>query len=400
MPQREALSIGELIAVLQTAIADTPLLNDVWIEGEVSECRMIAGSGHIYLTLKDPATGTQIKATIWRSTAARLTHRPADGQRIRARGEVTLYAARSEYQFNVRAVTPVGIGDLFREFERLKAALAAEGLFDPDRKRPLPAFPTVIGVVTSAGAAAFQDVQNVLRRRWPLAHVILSPTLVQGMDAPPQIVRALERLNAASGIDVILICRGGGSLEDLWAFNAEPVVRAVAASRLPIISGVGHETDFTLTDFAADLRAPTPSAAAELLTPDRAELAADLLALRGRLRGGMAAALEDRRTALARENRRLTTHSPRTTIGTQRQRVDELTARLDRAARRLITDRRDRAAALERTLIAASPQAILERGYALVTQPAGRPIQSAAATAPGDPLLIRFADGTIPVRRD
>jgi len=392
-------SVAQITQRLQETIAAAPELNDVWIEGEVSDFRTIAGSGHTYLTLKDPVSSATIKATIWRSAAARIAHRPQNGERVRARGDLGIYAARSEYQFNIRALQPAGIGELFLEFERLKAELEAEGLFDLARKRLLPAFPSAIGVVTSPEAAAFQDVLNVLRRRFPLAHVVLSPTLVQGEDAPPQIVRALDRLNARPDIDVILVCRGGGSLEDLWAFNDERVVRAVASSRLPVISGVGHETDVTLTDFAADLRAQTPSAAAEMLTPDRADLQLRLNRARADLNAAMAAALEARRAALDGERRLLESLSPQFAIAAFRQRVDDLTLRLEGAARGGISARRERLRLTERTLSAASPQAILERGYALVSAADGTRVLSARMTRTGDRLSIRFKDGIITATR-
>lgn len=394
-----AYSIAQITQRLQDAIASAPDLNDIWIEGEVSEFRTIASSGHTYLTLKDPVSGAMIKATIWRSAAARIGHMPRNGERVQARGDIGIYAARSEYQFNIRAVQPAGIGDLYLEFERLKAELTAEGVFEPARKRPLPVFPSVIGIVTSKEAAAFQDVLNVLRRRFPLARVVLSPSLVQGDDAPPQIVRALDRLNARPDIDVILVCRGGGSLEDLWAFNDERVVRAVASSRLPVISGVGHETDFTLTDFAADLRAPTPSAAAEILTPDRADLQIQLNRTRADLNAAMMAALASRRDAIAAESRLLESLSPRFAVATFRQRIDDLTVRLEASARRSISARRERLRLTERTLYAASPQAILDRGYALVSDSQGVRVSSVHTTRTGDRLNIRFKDGIIETTR-
>lgn len=394
-----AFTIAQITQRLQDAIASAPDLTDIWIEGEVSEFRTIAGSGHTYLTLKDPVSGAMIKATIWRSAAARIGHMPRNGERVQARGDVGLYAARSEYQFNIRAVQPAGIGDLYLEFERLKAELTAEGVFEPARKRPLPVFPSVIGIVTSKEAAAFQDVLNVLRRRFPLARVVLSPSLVQGDDAPPQIVRALDRLNARPDIEVILLCRGGGSLEDLWAFNDERVVRAVASSRLPVISGVGHETDFTLADFAADLRAPTPSAAAEILTPDRADLQIQLNRTRADLNTAMMAALANRRDAIAAESRLLESLSPRFAIAGFRQRIDDLTVRLEASARRGVTARRERLRLTERTLYAASPQAILDRGYALVSDAQDVRISSIHETRTGDRLRIRFKDGTIETTR-
>lgn len=255
MPQTDdALTVTELTAQIRVLLERADHLQDVWIVGEVSNLSRPA-SGHLYFTLKDGAA--QIKCVMFKMAALRQFIEPQTGQRLRVHGRVSVYEAGGQYQLYADAFQPAGgMGDLFIQLERLKAQFIAEGLFDEERKRPLPPQPRKIGVVTSPDAAAFQDVQKVLRGRFPLVRVILSPTLVQGLDAPVQIVRAIERLNAHTDVDVILVCRGGGSMEDLWCFNDERVVRAIAASRIPIISGVGHETDTTLADYAADHRAP------------------------------------------------------------------------------------------------------------------------------------------------
>jgi exodeoxyribonuclease VII large subunit len=261
------------------------VLQDLWLEGEVSNWKH-APSGHIYFTLKDEAAS--IRCAMWRSNIQRAAYLPAgDGEAVLAHGYVSVYEPQGVYQFYVDDVQPVGLGSLYARFEQLKARLQAEGLFDADRKRSLPHFPRRIGVVTSPSGAVLRDILNVLRRRYPLAEVIVAPTLVQGPEAPAQIVRALERVGQVPGVDVIILARGGGSLEDLWAFNDEAVARAIVAAPVPVVSGVGHETDFTIADFAADLRAPTSSAAAELVTPDRAALRQQVERAASTARGGL-----------------------------------------------------------------------------------------------------------------
>ncbi|MCK4449981.1 MAG: exodeoxyribonuclease VII large subunit, partial [Anaerolineae bacterium] len=252
----EPYTVSQLTGHIRRLIEDDPELSDVWVEGEVSNFSR-AFSGHCYFTLKD--AGSQIGCVMWRSVAILQDYLPVDGDLVLAYGRVGVYEASGRYQLYVDQIRPAGVGDLYRQFELLKARLEAEGLFAPERKRPLPGFPRCIGVVTSPTAAALRDILNVLGRRYPLAEVLLAPTQVQGDAAPPQIVAALEALNTRDDVDVIIVARGGGSLEDLWAFNDERVTRAIAGSRIPVICGVGHETDFSLVGFAADVRAPTPS---------------------------------------------------------------------------------------------------------------------------------------------
>ena len=309
--------------------ADSNLV-DVWVRGEVSNLTK-ARSGHWYFTIKDAEA--QLRCVMFRSAAQRVYVDVSAGDEILVHGRVSVYEARGEYQLYADLIEAVGgSGDLHLQFEALKAKLDAEGLFDPARKRPIPSFPRRIGIVTSSSAAAYQDILNVLRRRFPMLELILSPTLVQGAEAPAQIVVALERLNRLSAIDVIIVARGGGSLEDLWSFNDEAVARAVANSRVPVISGIGHETDFTIVDFVADLRAPTPSAAAELATPNRDDLLLDL----DRLRSGMVSLFGNALTDRARDLRRLQSGlrfvTPQKSIQQGRQHVDALGARLERAA--------------------------------------------------------------------
>jgi len=249
-------TVSQITAYIKELFEADDSLQDLWIEGEVSNCSR-PPSGHIYFTLKDP--GAEIACVLWRSQAAALEHLPVEGQAVMVHGRASVYEAKGRYQLYVDWLQPVGEGALFLRLQQLKDKLEREGLFAPERKRPLPPFPRQIGVVTSPVGAAIRDILHVLQRRFPLAEVILAPSQVQGEEAPPQIVAALEMLNAHTDVDVIIVARGGGSLEELWAFNDERVARAIFASRVPVVSGVGHETDYTLSDLVADLRAPTPS---------------------------------------------------------------------------------------------------------------------------------------------
>ncbi|RMG75443.1 MAG: exodeoxyribonuclease VII large subunit [Chloroflexi bacterium] len=389
-------SVSEITDHITTLFENDPLLNDVWVQGEVSNMTQ-ASSGHWYFTLKD--NDSQLRCVMWRSATSRQSTIPKNGDALEAHGKISLYAPRGEYQLYADLIRPVGLGDLFQAFERLKAKLYNEGLFENERKRPIPAFPHKIGIVTSPTAAAFQDILNVLRRRFPLAEVILSPTQVQGVDAPPQIVSAIERLNTSTDVDIILLCRGGGSIEDLWAFNDETVARAVAASRIPIISGVGHETDFTIVDFVSDLRAPTPSAAAELATPDLEDIRQELRQVTTYLITTLQTQLENKRTALLRLMRDLQYHSPEITIRNHRQRIDDLNERMVKASynhlKLLSIQLQSKSAALH----AASPQAILSRGYALVTRTEdGKRVTSELDAQPGTGITLQLKDGELKAR--
>ncbi len=391
-------TISELTTLVRELIESAEPLQAVRVQGEVSNMKRYS-SGHWYFTLKDG--GAQLKCVMWRSNAEKQRYKPEDGDQVEARGNIGVYDAQGVYQLYAESLKPVGQGDLYRQFEELKARLDAEGLFDPARKRPLPAFPRQIGVVTSPQAAAFQDIQNVLRRRFPLAQIILSPTPVQGADAPPQIAAALERLNQYTHVDVILLIRGGGSIEDLWAFNDEGVARAVAASRIPVVTGVGHEIDFTMVDFVADQRAPTPSAAAEIATPNLDDLRYTTRALTTALDGLMLTRLTDLQAQVSATSRTLGHLSPVGRIRTLRQRVDDLTERAGTAQSAQLRLHRERLTGQSRALKAANPAAILKRGYAIVRRASdGTPITRAADVQAGDDLHVQFMDGEINVRRD
>jgi exodeoxyribonuclease VII large subunit len=387
----EPYTVSQLTGYIRRLFEDDAELCDVWVEGEVSNFSR-PSSGHCYFTLKD--AGAQLGCVMWRNIANAQDYLPVDGDLVLAHGRVSVYEAGGRYQLYVDEIRPAGLGILYLEFERLKARLEAEGLFAPERKRPLPRLPRCIGIVTSPTTAALRDILNVLCRRYPLAEVLLSPTPVQGDDAPPQIVAALEALNARDDVDVIIVARGGGSLEELWAFNDERVARAIAASRIPIICGVGHETDFSLADFAADVRAPTPSAAAELVAPDRAELRAQVAGLAMALVTTLQSAIAARRWRLAEQMRALKHLSPQAQLVQARQRVDDLLGRAEAAMRHSLLLRRERLGGLVGRLAGVSPLATLERGYAIVRRrDTGAVVQSVTQVAPGDALGVRVADG-------
>jgi exodeoxyribonuclease VII large subunit len=387
----EPLSVSEVTARVKEVIACDDLLADVRVAGEVSNLSRPA-SGHLYFTLKDE--GAQLRCVMWRSYAARLSRLPRNGDAVIARGRIDVYERDGVYQLYVEALVGQGIGDLNAEFERLKQKLQAEGLFDAARKRPLPRFPRALGIVTSPTGAALQDILNVLRRRYPLLEVYLSPTLVQGEDAPEQIVRAIQRLNDAGCCDVILVARGGGSLEELWAFNDERVVRAIAASPTPVVSGIGHEIDYTLADFAADVRAPTPSAAAEIITPDINDLRLQVDAMSLTLTETMRARLTRARASLSTLQRALRLLSPFNQLARQRERLDEARTRLAAALAHRLAVLRLRLDGLRARLEGVGPLATLARGYAIVRDADGRIVRSVRAVQRGARLQITVADGS------
>ncbi|MBC6941817.1 MAG: exodeoxyribonuclease VII large subunit [Xanthomonadales bacterium] len=413
----------------------------VWIEGEISNFARPA-SGHLYFTLKD--AGAQVRCAMFRPKAGWLRFRPADGMRVLARARVSLYEARGEFQLIIEALEEAGAGALQRQFDELKARLAAEGLFDAAHKRALPRLPRRLGVITSPTGAAVRDVLSVLQRRYPLLEVDILPVPVQGKEAPPAIVAALAAAARAQRHDVLLLTRGGGSLEDLWAFNDEAVARAIRASTIPVVSAIGHETDFTIADFAADLRAPTPSAAAELIVPDRHDLMRTLGQQRARLGQWMQRRFETRsqhldhllarlqaqrpQARLARERERaqrlhlrlgvamrhglerhaatlaqlhtrLHAHAPATRLAQRGERLRVLATRLRSAQAQQLARARAQLDQLARTLHAVSPLATLERGYAILLDAgSGRVVRSITQAAPGQALQARLADGELPLQ--
>jgi exodeoxyribonuclease VII large subunit len=364
----------------------------LWLEGELSNFAR-PSSGHWYFSLKDEAA--QVRCAMFRGANTRVRVTPRDGLHVLVRARVGLYEPRGEYQLVVEHLEEAGEGALRRRFEELKARLAAEGLFDAAAKRAPPRLPRRIGVVTSPTGAAIRDILHVLARRFPAVPVLVYPVPVQGAGAAADIAAALRLASARAETDVLILARGGGSLEDLWSFNEEVVARAIRACRIPVITGVGHEVDTTIADFAADLRAPTPSGAAELAVPDRLEWLRALAHTRSRLANAWARGAGGRRERLDWLARRLELMHPRTRLAARAQRLDELEARLTRALRRELADAGRRLAGAARTLHAVSPLATLERGYAIVATAEGQVVRSAADAAVGTPIEARTASGTL-----
>jgi exodeoxyribonuclease VII large subunit len=390
-------SVTDLTRYLRDLLEADKLLQDVWVQGEVSNFSRPA-SGHLYFTLKD--SSASLRCVMWRNAVLRQSFMPSDGDAIEVHGAISVYEAGGQYQLYADVFRPAGEGALYQEFLRLKALLEAEGLFAPERKRPIPSRPTRIGIVTSPTGAALQDILNTLRRRYPLVEVILAPTPVQGVEAPLGIITALRGVVQVADPDVIIMARGGGSIEDLWAFNDEQVARAIAASPVPVITGVGHETDFTIADFVADLRAPTPTAAAELATPNQADLRLELAELDTRLLQRVQAAQSELRWVLRESQSLLAKNSPLNRIQSSIQRVDELDRRLSIGLIHLLQLARTHLNGLVQHMAALSPQGILLRGFAIVTNQAGQVISQVDQVASGEALDVQVSDGDFGVHVD
>jgi exodeoxyribonuclease VII large subunit len=384
-------TVSQINAYIRQKLEADFNLQNVWLEGEISNWNR-ASSGHIYFTLKD--AGSSLRCVVWRSQSASLGYMPRrDGESVLAHGRISVYEAGGNYQFYVDDMEPVGQGALYARFERIKARLEAEGLFDESLKQPLPAFPRTIGVVTSPAAAAFRDILNVLRRRYPLATVILSPTQVQGETAPAQIIDALMAI-MEQPVDVIIVARGGGSIEDLWAFNDEYVARAISSSPVPIVSGVGHQTDFTIADFVADVRAPTPSAAAELVSPDSFELKRQVAGYQQFLVEETAQRIAEARREVSQQGWALSRLSPQAKIDNHRQKIDGLTGIAARQVQHRLALQRQQLARLSAQLAALDPLATLSRGYAIIRKGEAIVTQIGQVAA-GDELHIKLHDGEI-----
>jgi exodeoxyribonuclease VII large subunit len=390
------LSVSVLARYLKEVLETNDILQNVWVQGEISGCRTFA-SGHCYFTLKDAEAQLPcvfFKHARLRSSAPQLR----DGMAIAANGSISLYERDGKLQLYVESVELVGEGALFLRFEQLKARLSAEGLFEAERKRPIPEQPSVIGLVTSPDAAALRDMLRVLRSRYPLVQVILSPTLVQGAEAPAAIAAAIDRLNEHAEADVIIVARGGGSIEELWAFNEEVVARAIARSRIPVISGVGHETDFTIADFVADYRASTPTAAATKAVPDIADLQTDLYEKQQVLTAIMDDKLERLKERLERAAYDLQRASPKNVLNQRRQQLDDLTEMLQTRIEHLLSLRIERLRGQAMRLHSLSPLLTIARGYAVVRRDADQSlITSPRQVQPGEQLTIQVKDGYISV---
>jgi len=437
-PSRRIWPVRALVAQVRELVEQE--YGDIWVEGEISNYRP-APSGHVYFTLKDAEA--QLPIVLFRRQAVLLRFRPEDGLHVLVRGRVSVYEQRGQMQLVAETMEPVGAGSLQLAFEQLKERLRLEGLFDAERKKPLPMFPRTVGIVTSPTGAVIRDFLNIVSRRHSGLNVLLFPVSVQGESAPAEIEAALAELNATNLVDLIVLARGGGSLEDLAAFNSEQVARAIARSSLPVVSAVGHETDFTIADFAADLRAPTPSAAAELITEAQHKIAEHLAAQSHRLeRAARFQLLQARRRLthlpISRVESRVTTllhrleqrlddaaermdaailnrlrrnqnriaelaagvlhHDPRQRLAHARQHLADFRARLDRSLERLIESSAARLGALDARLHSLSPLAVLDRGYALVLSSDGALIRSTAQIGTGDQLTTRLADGSFTSR--
>lgn len=434
IPPNRILTVSELTGLLRISIEEQ--FSDVWLEGELSNLRA-PGSGHLYCTLKDKTS--QIRAVLFRSGVVRLGFALQEGLQVIVRGRLTVYGPRGEYQIVIDTVEPKGIGALQLAFQQLKERLAAEGLFDQGRKKSIPAFPRTVGVVTSITGAAIRDILAVLRRRWPIIHILIAPVQVQGEGAARQIAEALNALNELSSVDVIIVGRGGGSLEDLWSFNEEIVVRAIAASQVPVVSAVGHEVDATLADFVADLRAPTPSAAAETVVPVLAQTLERLRELkvrlgqimlqhcareRQRLNAGIRGVTEvrfrlqeavqraddiadqlremvqhllaARRERVREAQRDLSGLNPILTVKQGLATVPQFSKRLEGQMRIIVAQHRHRIHAMLAQLNTLSPLGILERGYSILqTVPAGRILRRATDVEVGQQVEAQLASGRL-----
>ena len=394
-PEIRTLTVTELNTLAKDYLENLPLFRNISVKGELSNVTLHR-TGHIYFSIK--AEGAAVSAVMWRSDVSSLDFMPENGQKVTAEGRVTLWVQRGQYTFNVRSMRKDGAGDLFAAFEELKRRLAAEGLFDASRKKPLPKYPRTVGIITAPTGAAIRDMINVTGRRFPLAKILLYPTLVQGDGAAPQMIEALRAFNREKKADVIILGRGGGSTEDLWAFNDEALARAVCASEIPVVSAVGHEVDYTICDFAADLRAPTPSAAAELVVPDRAETKRRLQNVITAMRKPLADKIQSERRVLQalRGNRVLT--DPLASFDERRLALGALDDKLCLFAETAVTKSRERLHALAGRLESLSPLSVLSRGYAAVFSAGGRVINS-VSRVPDEPFEVRFADGGVRVAR-
>ena len=390
-------SVTDLSHYLRELLESDEVLQDVWVKGEVSNFSRPA-SGHLYFTLKDSTAS--LRCVMWRNAVLRQSYTPRDGDAIEVHGGISVYELGGQYQLYADVFRPAGEGALYQEFLRLKAMLEAEGLFDPDRKRPLPGKPRQIGIVTSPTGAALQDILNTIRRRYPLVEVVVAPTPVQGDEAPARIIAALHDLVRIASPDVIILARGGGSIEDLWAFNDEHVARAIADFPVPVITGVGHETDFTIADFVSDVRAPTPTAAAELATPNQADLRLDLAELNERLSSLVQGHTSEMRWSFKDLQNQLEKNSPINQIQSASQRVDELEHRLGAATIHFLQLAHAQLTGLEQHIASLNPRAVLERGYAIVTNRVGETISRVGQVSTGEGLKVQVSDGDFGVHVD
>lgn len=385
------LSVSEVNGYLRESLEADDLLRDLWVRGEISNL-VVSQAGHAYFTLKD--SQSQLRCVIFRGQLASIGVVPRNGLSVVAHGRLSVYEVSGQVQLYVDLVQPQGVGALYLKFERLRRQLEAEGLFDPARKRPLPRFPRRIGVVTSPTGAAVRDVVQVISRRYPGIELVVVPTLVQGDEAAAGIVSALAAVNALGSVDLVIVARGGGSIEDLWPFNEEAVARAIFASRVPVVTGVGHETDLTIADLVADLRAPTPSAAAEMSVPDRREYISQVENLGRRAESAVTGGLADHRYRLEVAERGLRRLLPPPQLAQWRQGIDDLSSRADSAAAHNLALWRERTRSRALQLSALGPEAVLARGFSVCWHVAtARPVKRIDQVSADDELQIQVADG-------
>ena len=384
------LTVSEITAYIKQLVDSDEVLSFAAVSGEISNFKAHYASGHLYFSLKDE--GAQIKAVMFRSAAATLDFEPKDGEAVKAYGRISVYPQGGQYQLYCTRLVRDGAGSLWQQYERLKKQLEAEGLFDEGRKRPLPRFPRRVGVITSRTGAAVRDIISVLTRR-PMTEIVFCGASVQGVEAPTELRRALRLMAEKGCVDSIIIGRGGGSIEDLWAFNDEMLVRDIAACPVPVISAVGHETDFTLCDFAADVRAPTPSAAAELAVPDRAEYVSLVNTLDARMKNALLSRISDMRLYVDSIASRGVMRSPLVSIERRRSELDGKKQLLISRMNAIRTQKKSSLLTLASGLNAMSPLNVLDRGYVFASDTDGRAVQSVKDVSIGQRLSLRFGDG-------
>ncbi len=394
-PTGQIYKVHEITQMLQGILQSEPILQDLWLEGEISNLGR-PSSGHIYFTLKD--NSSQIQCAVFRPAASRLRFPLQNGDAVLVNGRLSIYDARSQYQIIGERVVPAGVGELQLAFERLKAQLAAEGLFDQAHKKPLPEFPQKIGLITSATGAAIRDILRMLQKRYPAVEVLLFPTLVQGDEAAGEIAHAIGCMNRQPGIDLLIVGRGGGSIEDLWAFNEEVVARAIFESHIPIVSAVGHETDVTIADLVADHRAPTPSAAVENIVPDQEELRLQLTAVSSNLVRNISRRIDVVQTQLENIQSRIPARHRIDAINRLRQVIDQLDSRGERAAAQQLKGKRRAWQVAATQLDALSPLATLARGYSICKDSSGKTVTDAAQVHAGEEVDVRLSRGRLACR--
>lgn len=387
MPEPLIATVTQLNSYMKRVVEGQTALNDIRIKGEISNCKLHY-SGHLYITLKDD--GGVLKAVMFKSAAQHLNFKPEDGMKVIARGKISVYEQGGSYQLYINEMMPDGVGELYIAYEQLKKKLSEEGLFDEKYKKKIPEYPSVVGVVTASTGAAVRDIINVITRRYPMCKILLYPAIVQGAKAAPSVCEAIKYFNDNKCADTLIVGRGGGSIEDLWAFNEESVARAIFNSQIPIISAVGHETDFTIADFVADLRAPTPSAAAEIAVPSQLELMSAVSSMQSRIKNAEVNLIKNNRLMLEK----LIPKSPQGRIDEMRQHVDLLVKQAEKSVRLNSESKKRVFMQLTSKLDALSPLGVLLRGYS-IAEINGKSVKSCNEMPVGTDFDLRLSDGTV-----